>query len=116
MIQTQTNFSHVRRVKSSLVFLFLEFVEGHTRAEIWDLITGGIKRFQQRPAELRGERLSEKEQAIHQQFVDFFSDEITIQGKPMTSFRVPKRERQLRDQQLAGTPKFNQTRNNSVKS
>jgi hypothetical protein len=108
--ELEQDFPHVRRVKSSLVFLFLEFVEGHTRAEISDLITGGIKRLQPRATELRGERLTGKEQKIRQQFVDFFSDEITIQGKPMTSFRVSRQERQLQDQQLAGTLKFSQNK------
>jgi len=108
--ELEQDFPHVRRVKSSLVFLFLEFVEGHPRAEISDLITGGIKRLQPRPTELRGERLTEKEQKIHQQFVEFFSDQITIQGKPMTSFRVSRQERQLHEQQLAGTLKFNQNK------
>lgn len=69
-------------------------------------MTGGIKRFQQRAAGLRGERLTEKEQTIHRQFVDFFSEETAIQGKPMTSFRISRQERQLRDQELAGTLKF----------
>jgi hypothetical protein len=108
--ELEDDFSHIREVKSSLVFLFLEFVEGHSRAEVRDLMTGGIKRFQQRGAELRGERLTEKEQTIHRQFVDFFSEEIVIQGKPMTSFRVSRRERKLRDQELAGTLKFHQNK------
>lgn len=110
--ELEQDFPHVRRVKSSLVFLFLEFVEGHTRAETRDLMTGGIKRFQQRAAELRGESLTEKEQAIHRQFVDFFSEEIVIQEKPMTSFRVSRQERQLRDQELAGTLRFQQNKKN----
>jgi hypothetical protein len=108
--ELEEDFPRVRGVKSSLVFLFLEFVEGHSRAEVWDLMTGGIKRFQQRAAELRGERLTEKELTIHRQFVDFFSEEIVIQGKPMTGFRVSRRERQLRDQELAGTLKFHQSK------
>jgi hypothetical protein len=108
--EVEEDFPHVRWVKSSLVFLFLEFVEGHSRAEVRDLMTGGIKRFQQRAAELRGERLTEKEQTIHRQFVDYFSEEIVIQGKPMTGFRVSRREQQLRDLELAGTLKFHQNK------
>lgn len=108
--ELEEDFLHVRGVKSSLVFLFLEFVEDHSHTEVRDLMTGGIKRFQQRAAVLRGERLTEKEQAIHRQFVDFFSEEIVIQGKPMASFRVSRRERQLRDQELAGTLKFHQNK------
>jgi len=108
--ELEEDFLHVRGVKSSLVFLFLEFVENHSRTEVRDLMTGGIKRFQQRAAELRGEHLTEKEQTIHRQFVDFFSEEVVIQGKPMTSFRVSRRERQLREQELAGTLKFHQNK------
>jgi hypothetical protein len=108
--ELEEDFLHVRGVKSSLVFLFLEFVEDRTRTEVRDLMTGGIKRFQQRAAQLRGERLTKKEQTIHRQFVDFFSEEIIIQGKPMTGFRVSRQERQLRDQELAGTLKLHQNK------
>jgi hypothetical protein len=105
--EIEEDFPQVRWVKSSLVF---EFVEGRCRAEVRDLMTGGIKRFQQRAAALRGERLTEKEQTIHRQFVDYFSEETVIQRKPMTGFRVSRRERQLRDQEFAGTLKFHQNK------
>lgn len=108
--ELEQDFPHVRCVKSSLVFLFLEFIEDRSRTEVRNLMTGGIKRFQPRAAKLRGERLTEKEQIIHRQFVDFFSEEIIVQGKPMTSFRVSRRERLLRDQEFAGTLKFHQNK------
>lgn len=106
--ELEEDFPHVRRVKSSLVFLFLEFIESRTRAELRELMTGGLKRFQQRAVELKGEKISAREQEIHQQFINYFSEPVVIHGTAMTSFRVSKRERQLREEELAGQLRFNQ--------
>lgn len=108
--ELEQDFPNLRRVRSSLVFLFLEFIEDRTRSDVHDLMTGGIKRFQPRAAELRGQRVTQREAGLHQQFVDYFSEEIILQGTPMTAFRVPRTERRLRDEELAGRVKFHQNK------
>lgn len=103
--ELKEDFPRVRRVKSSLVNLFLEFVENHSRNEVRDLMIGGVKRFKPRAVELRNEHQSEKEKAIHQQFVDFFSEDVLIHGNAMKAFRVSRHERELAHDAKPGSSK-----------
>ncbi len=95
-------FPRVSRVKSYLVFLFLDFAAGCTAAELGNLMRGGIKRFNPRGAELARESPTGDEDAIHQKFVAYFSKEIVIYGQVMKSMRIAPRAMEIQNETLAG--------------
>jgi len=65
-------------------------------------MTGGIKRFNPRGAELAGDVISEDERAAHQRFLKFMTPEIERQGQRLSSLRVSSRESEIRERELRG--------------
>lgn len=95
--ELENDFARVRQVRSSLVLLFLEFADRHTHAEMSALLMGNLKRFSPRAASLLGESISAEEEEMHREFIGYFSEEIVIGGNRVTAFRVPEKEKRLRE-------------------
>lgn len=100
--EMEGDFPSIRSIPSHVAFLFLDFVETQSREEIRSLMIGGIKRFNPRAAELTDSFITAEEEALHQRFVAFFRDEVTLHGQRLSSVRIPTRESQLRDRELTG--------------
>ena len=101
-----SDFAKVRQVKSSLVLLFMEFVGLHTATEIEKLLTGNVKRFARQAPALIGEPISPEEEAMHVQFVNYFSEDIVIHGERFSAFRVSGEEKKLRNMVAEGRISF----------
>jgi hypothetical protein len=100
--ELEEDFPLVRRIKSSIALLFLDFAESSKRQNTRKLMTGNIKRFNPRGAELAGDSVNDEEGAVRQEFLDYLTPEVVLQGQRLTSKRVSPRASLIREQEFAG--------------
>jgi hypothetical protein len=95
-------FPLTRKVKSSSASLFIDFAEESPREVVRKLMTGNLKRFNSRGAEIAVDVLSSEEEAARQLFLEYLTPEVTLNGQKMTSRRVSPRASQVRERESQG--------------